>query len=175
MRYQAPQLHLHCTACHLNKAALIRYQAPEASCASDKPVRHRLCRLLVHALRRLRSVQFTFTLWLPFSFLAKPFSVAAGFFVGPLVEFPRFGFVRSGFSSLKMFCCCRGFLEVPWWNSLCLVLRARFFVLEILLLLPRGFWRSPGGIPSVWLVSAPPGPCVCEPSWNTDVKQGSAA
>ena len=70
-------------------------------------------------------------------------------------------FVCSGFSSLKIFCCCCGFLEVPWWNSLCLVLCARFFVFENLLLLPRGFWRSPGGIPSVWFVSAPPGLCVC--------------
>ena len=78
-------------------------------------------------------------------------------------------FVCSGFSSLKICCCCCGFLEVPWWNSLCLVLCARFFVFENLLLLPpRGFWRSPGGIPSVWFVSAPPGLCVCVPSWITD-------
>ena len=70
-------------------------------------------------------------------------------------------FVCSGFSSLKTFCCCCGFWEVPWWNSLCWVLCARFFVFENILLLPRGFWRSPGGIPSVWLVSAPPGLCVC--------------
>ena len=62
MRYQAPQLHSHCTACLLNKAALTRYQAPEASCASDKPVRHRLCSSLIHALRRLRSVQFKLTI-----------------------------------------------------------------------------------------------------------------
>ena len=127
MRYQALQLHSHCTACLLNKAALIRYQAPEASCASDKPVRHRLCRSLVHALRRLRSVQFMFTLWLPFSSLCETFfrcrgvfcrspggipSVwfcVLGFFVlenvlllpgvfgGPLVEFPLLGFVRPVF------------------------------------------------------------------------------
>ena len=147
----------------------------EASCASDKPVRYRLCRLLVHALRRLRSVQFTFTPSPPFSFLAKLFPLPRGFlsvpwwnslglvlcagcfsfvflsffvfenllllprvFGGPLVEFPLCGFVCSGFSSLT-FLLLPGFLEVPWWNSLCLVLCARFFVLENLLLLPLFF------------------------------------
>ena len=66
---------------------------------------------------------------------------------------------------MTIFCCCCGFLEVPWWNSLCLVLCARFFVFEHLLLLLRGFWRSPGGIPSVWFVSSPRG--VCRPGSRT--------
>ena len=86
---------LHCLP--FEQGSSHKVSGSEASCASDKPVRYRLCRSLVHALRRLRSVQFMFKLLLPFSFLAKPFSVAAGF------------------------------LPVPWWNSLGLVLCARVF------------------------------------------------
>ena len=45
------------------------------------------------------------------------------------MEFPLFGFVSQvevGFASLDFFfAVAAGFLAVPWWNSLCLVLCAR--------------------------------------------------
>ena len=121
MRYQALQLHSHCTACLLNKAALIRYQAPEASCASDKPVRHRLCRSLgsrsaptqissihVHALAAIFVSCETFFRcrgffcrspggipWVWFCvlgfFVLENVLLLPGVFGGPLVEFPLCG------------------------------------------------------------------------------------
>ena len=51
VRYHSHSHCTACTACILNKAALTRYQAPAASCASDKLVRYRLCNSLIHALR----------------------------------------------------------------------------------------------------------------------------